>query len=85
MSILQLNPSLPITCPKGKGYAFAMIDYSQEHNILFVCTIDDTGEIWVFDNTHVKLQKNISLDATRVSIQETLSRDEFIAACKKHV
>jgi len=62
MSILQLNPMLPVSCPKGNGYAFAMIDYSQEHDILFVIAIDETGEIWTYKNSLIRFQKNISLD-----------------------
>lgn len=61
MSLLQLNPMLPVSCPKGNGYAFAMIDYSQEHDILFCIAIDGTGEIWIYKNSEVKFQKNISL------------------------
>lgn len=59
--ILQLNPQIPVICPKGNGYAFAMIDYSQEHDILFVIAIDETGEIWTYKNSEVRFQKNISM------------------------
>lgn len=46
---------------KGNGYAIAMIDYSQEHNIMFVVAIDETGEIWTIENSKVRMQKNITL------------------------
>lgn len=60
--IIQLNPPIPMThLDKGDGYAIAMIDYSQEHNIMWVMAIDDTGEIWVAENPRVRMQKNITL------------------------
>lgn len=31
-----------------KGYAFLVIDYSQEHDLLYVCAMDN-GEIWTLD------------------------------------
>ena len=60
--MLQLNPTIPMTRESDgmQGYAFAMIDYSQEHYVLFVCGLDN-GEIWVLSNKDIRLQKNISL------------------------
>ena len=61
-TMLQLNPTIPMTRESDgmQGYAFAMIDYSQEHYVLFVCGLDN-GEIWVLSNKDIRLQKNISL------------------------
>lgn len=59
--ILQLNPAIPMICPKGNGYAIALIDYSQEHHLLWVIAIDETGEIWTYANHEVRMQKNLSL------------------------
>jgi hypothetical protein len=33
--IVQLNPQLPLLTPKGKAYAHFLIDYSQEHDLLW--------------------------------------------------
>ncbi len=61
--ILQLNPPIPVhVIGKGDGYAMVMIDYSQEHNIHWVCFIDDSGECWTVDNTKIRAQKNITLN-----------------------
>ncbi len=60
--ILQLNPFLPVETPKGKGYAFLVIDYSQEHDLYFTVIIDDTCEIWTFNNKEIRSQENISLN-----------------------
>jgi hypothetical protein len=63
--ILQLNPPIPMThLDKGDGYAIALIDYSQEHDIMFVIAITDTGEIWTTSNRNVRMQKNITLERT---------------------
>ena len=60
--ILQLNPMIPMhVIGKGDGYAFAMIDYSQEHHIYYTVAITATGEVWTVDNTQVRFQKNITL------------------------
>jgi len=61
--MLQLNPMIPIIRVKDQmeGYAFLVIDYSQEHNILFTCAMSN-GEIWTLSNKEVRFQKNISLD-----------------------
>jgi hypothetical protein len=60
--IVQLNPMLPVTIiDKGAAYAFAMIDYSQEHDLLFVCAMQETGQIWCISNRHVRLQMNVSM------------------------
>ncbi|HMG14721.1 MAG TPA: hypothetical protein VK590_04700 [Saprospiraceae bacterium] len=61
MSILQLDPQIPMTTPKGEGYAIAMLDYSQDHDILFVIVINETGEIWTLPNSQVRAVKNISM------------------------
>ena len=60
--ITQLNPTIPIMRISDgmKGYAFLVIDYSQEHNLLFTCAMDD-GEIWTLSNQEIRIQKNISL------------------------
>ena len=61
MGILQLNPQIPVLCPKGEGYAIALIDYSQDHDILFVIVINETGEIWTYKSNEVRAVKNISM------------------------
>ncbi len=59
--ILQLNPPIPMSCPKGKGQAIALIDYSSEHNLIWVIAIDDTAEIWSYQNHEVRMQNNITM------------------------
>lgn len=59
--MLQLNPPIPLTTPKGEGYALFLIDYSPEYDLMWVVAIDGTGEIWTFRNQEVRMQKNITL------------------------
>lgn len=54
----QLNPSLPVVTPKGSGWAFAVIDRSQEHQIEFVVAQDEGGEVWVWTQTDIRMSAN---------------------------
>lgn len=60
--MLQLNPMLPIIRISDgmKGFAFLVIDYSQEHDLLFTCAMQN-GEIWTLPNKDIRMQTNISL------------------------
>jgi hypothetical protein len=69
--IKQLNPTIPMLTPKGEGYALMVIDYSQEHHLLWVVALDETGEIWAFPNTQVRLCKNPSMQRFDVSSIDT--------------
>ena len=59
--MLQLNPPIPVNTPYGKGWAHVLIDYSQEHDLLWVVFLDETGECWTLPNRDVRIQKNLSL------------------------
>lgn len=56
---VQLNPTLPVeVIDRGDGYAFAVIDYGQEHNLIWVTVINATGEIWCAPNPKVRVTNN---------------------------
>lgn len=58
----QLNPPIPLhVLGKGDGYAIGMIDYGQEHNLIWVTAIDATGEIWCAPNPKVRMGRNWSM------------------------
>lgn len=61
--MLQLNPTLPIVRISDgmTGYAFLVIDYSQEHDLLYVCAMNN-GEIWTLNNKAIRIQNNITLN-----------------------
>ena len=59
MSFQQLDPPIPVhILDKGAGFAIAVIDYGQEHNLIWVTAINDTGEIWCAPNPRVRMQAN---------------------------
>lgn len=65
MNFSQLDPAIPVhVLGRGDGYAFAVIDYGQEHNLIWVTGIDETGEIWCAPNPKVRLQPNWSMGRT---------------------
>ena len=60
--MLQLNPTIPIVriSDNMKGYAFLVIDYSQEHDLMFTCAMNN-GEIWTLKNGDIRVEQNITL------------------------
>lgn len=64
--LTQLNPTLPVEVTgKGKGFAIAVIDYGQEHHLLWVVAMDDTGEIWTAANPDVRVRENWTMGRRR--------------------
>jgi hypothetical protein len=66
--ILQLNPTIPVwveardgAWPGGNGYAIALMDYSQEHNTLWLVAMDDNGQMWWVPQSHIRMQFNPSM------------------------
>jgi hypothetical protein len=60
--ILQLNPPIPLQTPKGSALAHFLIDYGPEYNLMWVCFNDEDGECWTWQNTEIKVQKNVTLN-----------------------
>lgn len=58
--ILQLNPAIPVTTPKGPGLAHFMIDYGIESHIYWVVFLDKNGECWTYANPEIRAHKNIT-------------------------
>lgn len=66
MSFTQLDPALPVTVEdKGAGYAIAVIDYGQEHDLIWVVVLNESGEIWCSPNPQ-KLDDGQSAHGQRV-------------------
>lgn len=62
----QLNPQIPVhVIGKGDGYAFAVIDYGQDHNLIWVTAISETGEIWCAPNPKVRVDRNWTMGRSR--------------------
>lgn len=63
--ILQLNPTIPVWVKgKGDGYALGWIDYSQEHDLMWIVAFDETGEVWTIPNPEIRLTCNFSMGRT---------------------
>jgi len=64
--ITQLDPMIPILSIEHnmEGYAFLVIDYSQEHDLLFTVALDN-GEIWTINNKHLRFCWNSSMDRSK--------------------
>jgi hypothetical protein len=59
MAFQQLEPTIPVhILDKGDGYAFAVIDYGQEHDLIWVTALTGSGEIWCAPNPRVRVQSN---------------------------
>ncbi len=61
MSMLQLDPPIPMTTPKGEGFAHILLDYGPESDLYWTVLLTQTGEIWTYANRHVRASKNITL------------------------
>jgi hypothetical protein len=64
--LTQLSPYIPVVFQSkpgiwNKGVAIAILDYSQEHDLLWVIAEDKTGEVWTLNNKLIKLQQNITM------------------------
>jgi len=79
--ILQLKPTLWLHTPKGIGLAHFLIDYGEEHDLLWVVADDATGEIWTWPNNEVRALKNISMGAPREPRSRKQNRRRAPAAC----
>lgn len=59
--LIQLNPSVPLESPKGKCNAFFLIDLGEEHSLMWVTFLEESGECWTFRNEEIRLQKNYTM------------------------
>ena len=57
-TMTRIDPPLPLLTPHGPGYAHFVIDYSQEHHLVWVVFLDASGECWAVENPHVRLAAN---------------------------
>ena len=72
--LLQLNPPLPVTTVKGQGFAHFLIDYSQEHDLVWVVFMKEGGECWSLSNKDIRLDANFTL-GTQKDTSDSLKTD----------
>jgi hypothetical protein len=64
--ITQMHTPLPVVTPRGKGWAYFIIDRSQEHYLEWVVFLDDGGCCWTIPNTEIRIQDNWSMGRTKI-------------------
>lgn len=64
MALTQLNPTIPLRSPRASGEAIAVIDYSIEHDLMWVIVDDKTGQVWTVPNAEVRAYVNYSAGRT---------------------
>jgi len=67
VSVIQLNPPVPLMTPKGEALAHFVIDYGPEFDLLWVCFQDETGECWTWSNPDVRGPKNTTMHRPNIS------------------
>lgn len=62
MTIIQLNPSIPVqVVGKGTGEALFIQEISKEDNLIWIVAMDDTGQCWQVPNPDIRLLKNYTI------------------------
>ena len=59
--ILEITQLIWLQTPKGQGIAKFLIDHGPESDLLWVCFIHETKEIWTFSNFDVRVEANVTL------------------------
>ena len=65
--ITRIEPSIPVSTPKGKAVAIAWLDYGMEHDLMWLCIQDDTGECWTWENAEIRARVNLTLGRKNIS------------------
>lgn len=69
--MLQFNPPVPVETPKGYAWAIVLIDYTPDHDLLWVCFLEATGECWTFQNKEIRQGENATYDRKHVIDRST--------------
>lgn len=56
--LTQLPTPIPLTTPKGKAWAVAIIDYGPQWDLLWVTFVHDSAECWTFHNRDIRQERN---------------------------
>ena len=56
--MIRLEPPIPMNTIKGDGFAFMVIDYGFENDLIWVVALNESREIWCVPNNEVRMQKN---------------------------
>lgn len=64
MMMLEIKGIIWLNTPKGKALAKFLIDYGPEADLQWVC-FQQTGEIWTWGNTDVRVDDNVTIGRTQ--------------------
>lgn len=59
--ILEITQLIWLQTPKGQGIAKFLIENGPESDLMWVCFIQETKEIWTFSNWDVRVSDNVTL------------------------
>ena len=59
--MIQLDPTIPVVTPDGKGEAIGWIDYSKDDDLLWIVFLQSNGECWIYPNHLVRACPNITV------------------------
>lgn len=65
MLIYEPRQNLEVDTPKGRGRIFLVTEYGSEQYKIFTVIINETGEVWEFKNTEVRVTSNITMGARK--------------------
>ncbi len=63
--ILRIDPPLLLDTPKGFAEAHFLIERTGDHDLEWVCFIQETGECWMIPNPHIRQVRNLTAGRTR--------------------
>ena len=63
----RLDPPIPLMTPKGRALAHFLIYYGPEHDLMWVCFQDDTGECWTWENADIRARVNHTMGRKKIS------------------
>jgi len=60
-TIHELQQHLWLDTPRGMALAKFLVDHGIDGDNEWICIVNETGEIWSFDNSDVRAAKNITI------------------------
>lgn len=63
--ILRIDPPILLDTPKGLAEAHFLIERTADHDLEWVCFIQETAECWMFQNPHIRQIRNITAGRVR--------------------
>ncbi len=81
MTLVRIDPPIPLQTPRGLAYAHFLDDCGDERDAMWVCFCGD-GQIWWFPNPQVRACRNFSLG--RTATEEMKMAKNWIKGAVKH-